>query len=125
MKIDVSSYKVDDGETLSLGKRSTDVAPLYTSKAHYQEILGAHQHKLSRLQEDLYRSTSYALLLVLQGMDTAGKDGAISHVMSGVDPQGCKVAAFKQPTASENEHDFLWRCARELPPRGVIGIFNR
>ncbi len=77
------------------------------------------------MQENLYRSAGYALLLVLQGMDTAGKDGAISHVMSGVNPQGCKVVSFKEPTSTELAHDFLWRCVRELPERGIIGVFNR
>ena len=89
------------------------------------KILAKHVEKLGKLQEHLYRSGRYALLIVLQGMDSAGKDGAIAHVMSGVNPQGCKVVAFKTPSATEAAHDFLWREVRELPERGVIGVFNR
>jgi PPK2 family polyphosphate:nucleotide phosphotransferase len=80
---------------------------------------------LSSLQRVLYASDRYALLLIFQGMDSAGKDGAIRHVMSGVNPQGCEVFSFKQPSAEELEHDFLWRTTRHLPERGRIGIFNR
>jgi PPK2 family polyphosphate:nucleotide phosphotransferase len=125
MKVDVAPFRLANEETLSLAKRPTLVEPAYRSKADYEAILAQHVAALSRLQEHLHRSSAYALLLVLQGMDTAGKDGAIAHVMSGVNPQGCKVVAFKQPTAAESAHDFLWRSARELPERGVIGVFNR
>ncbi len=125
MRIDVDAFRVSEGGPASLAKRATQVDPVYQSKADYEEILAKHVADLSRLQEHLYRSTRYALLIILQGMDTAGKDGAIAHVMSGVNPQGCKVVAFKQPTRVEEEHDFLWREVRELPERGVIGVFNR
>ena len=125
MKVDVSPYRLAEGETLSLGNRPSEVEPVYKSKSDYQDILAKHVEALSRLQEHLHRSGSYALLLVLQGMDTAGKDGAISHVMSGVNPQGCKIVSFKAPTAAESLHDFLWRTTLELPERGVIGVFNR
>jgi PPK2 family polyphosphate:nucleotide phosphotransferase len=125
MKLDVTSYRLAEGETVSLANRPTEVEPVYDSKKDYRAILTKHVVALTRLQEHLHRSTSYALLLVLQGMDTAGKDGAISHVMSGVNPQGCKVASFKQPTATESLHDFLWRTTLQLPERGVIGVFNR
>ena len=81
--------------------------------------------ELSSLQRLLYASSRYALLLIVQGMDAAGKDGAIRHVMSGVNPQGCEVFSFKQPSAEELKHDFLWRTTRCLPERGRIGIFNR
>jgi PPK2 family polyphosphate:nucleotide phosphotransferase len=87
--------------------------------------LKEHIEELSALQQLHYASNHYALLLIFQGMDAAGKDGAIRHVMSGVNPQGCEVFSFKQPTADELEHDFLWRTSRHLPERGRIGIFNR
>ena len=125
MKIDVGPYRVAEGEKADLAKRPTKVEPLCGSKEDYAASLAKHVEKLGKLQEHLYRSGRYALLIVLQGMDTAGKDGAIAHVMSGVNPQGCKVVAFKTPTATEAAHDFLWREARELPERGIIGVFNR
>ena len=81
--------------------------------------------RLDQLQERLYANGSRALLLILQGMDTSGKDGTIKHVMSGVNPQGCRVASFKAPSEKELEHDFLWRVHQEVPPKGYIGIFNR
>ena len=125
MKIDVSPFRLAEDEKVDLSERPTKVKPLYGSKSDYGEILATHVEKLGKLQEHLYRSGRYALLIVLQGMDTAGKDGAISHVMSGVNPQGCKVVAFKAPSATEAAHDFLWRESRELPERGIIGVFNR
>jgi PPK2 family polyphosphate:nucleotide phosphotransferase len=87
--------------------------------------LEEHVKKLSSLQRLHYASSRYALLLIFQGMDAGGKDGAIRHVMSGVDPQGCEVFSFKQPSEEELKHDFLWRTTRHLPERGRIGIFNR
>jgi PPK2 family polyphosphate:nucleotide phosphotransferase len=125
MKIDVSPYRVAEGDRVDLAKRPTKVEPLCDSKEDYAASLAKHVEKLGKLQEHLYRSGRYALLIVLQGMDTAGKDGAIAHVMSGVNPQGCKVVAFKTPSATEATHDFLWRESRELPERGLIGVFNR
>ena len=125
MRIDVEAFRLAEGKPAGLDERPTRVEPFYRSKSDYADILARHAAELSRLQEHLYRSARYALLIVLQGMDTAGKDGAIAHVMSGVNPQGCKVVAFKQPTPTEAAHDFLWREARELPERGVIGVFNR
>ena len=101
------------------------VKPFCKSKKEYQELLEEHVEKLSSLQQLHYASNRYALLLIFQGMDAAGKDGAIRHVMSGVNPQGCEVFSFKQPSADELEHDFLWRTTRRLPERGRIGIFNR
>lgn len=87
--------------------------------------LNTHRNKLGKLQELLYAGQQNAVLIVLQGMDTAGKDGTISHIFSGINPQGCQVAAFKVPTPLESRHDFLWRCHAAAPPRGLIGIFNR
>jgi PPK2 family polyphosphate:nucleotide phosphotransferase len=98
---------------------------LYKSKEHYQKILGEHVAQLSALQKLLYASNSYAILLIFQAMDAAGKDGVIKHVMSGVNPQGCQVFSFKHPSPEELQHDFLWRATRNLPERGRIGIFNR
>ncbi|HTR77811.1 MAG TPA: ADP-polyphosphate phosphotransferase, partial [Gemmatimonadaceae bacterium] len=91
----------------------------------YQKMLEEDVRRLSELQRLLYASDRYALLLIFQAMDAAGKDGAIAHVMSGVNPQGCQVYSFKHPSAAELEHDFLWRTTRALPERGRIGIFNR
>ena len=113
------------GAKVKLKRWPTKVKPFCKSKKQYEKILEAHVEALSALQQLHYASNRYALLLIFQGMDTAGKDGAIRHVMSGVNPQGCEVFSFKQPTADELEHDFLWRTNRHLPERGRIGIFNR
>ena len=98
---------------------------VYKDDADYPSILKEHVKKLSSQQELLYASGSYAVLLIFQAMDAAGKDGVIEHVMSGVNPQGCQVFSFKHPSAIELKHDFLWRTTRDLPERGKIGIFNR
>jgi len=116
---------VHHGEEVCLSKRPTMVKPFCKSKKHYQKRLREHIEELSSLQQLHYASNRYALMLVFQGMDAAGKDGAIRHVMSGVNPQGCEVFSFKQPSAEELEHDFLWRTTCHLPERGRIGIFNR
>ena len=103
----------------------TKVKPFFKSKKQYQKLLEEHVEELSSLQQLHYASNRYALLLIFQGMDAGGKDGAIRHVMSGVNPAGCQVWSFKQPSAEELEHDFLWRTTCRLPERGRIGIFNR
>ena len=123
--IDCSALRVAPLEPIDLGARPTRIEPAYRSKRHYRELLEGHIETLSRLQHLLYASNRHALLLVFQAMDTAGKDGAIQHVMSGVNPQGCQVFSFKHPSGEELEHDFLWRTTRALPERGRIGIFNR
>jgi PPK2 family polyphosphate:nucleotide phosphotransferase len=125
MKINSKYYRVQEGDTVHLKKWPTLVDPVYKSKEHYQEILQDHVAQLSAQQELLYASNQHAILLIFQAMDAAGKDGAISHVMSGVNPQGCQVFSFKHPSAIELQHDFLWRTTRDLPERGRIGIFNR
>jgi PPK2 family polyphosphate:nucleotide phosphotransferase len=125
MKIDVKDYRIAHGERVKLKDWPTKIKPLYGSKEEYKAELDKHVKQMSGLQELLYGSNAYALLLIFQGMDAAGKDGAIRHVMSGVNPQGCEVASFKQPSAEELEHDFLWRSTVRLPERGRIGIFNR
>lgn len=125
MKIDVDRFCIPEGKKAGLDKRPTQVEPFYGSKREYAATLADHVKRLEKLQEHLHRSGRYALLIVLQAMDTAGKDGAIAHVMSGVNPQGCRVVSFKAPTSTESAHDFLWRESRELPERGEIGVFNR
>jgi PPK2 family polyphosphate:nucleotide phosphotransferase len=125
MKIHAKDFRVGEGEAVNLKKWPTKVEPVYRSKDQYQELLKKHVEQLSAQQELLYASNRYAILLIFQAMDAAGKDGAISHVMSGVNPQGCQVFSFKHPSATELQHDFLWRTTRDLPERGRIGIFNR
>jgi PPK2 family polyphosphate:nucleotide phosphotransferase len=125
MKIKSKDFRVRSGAKVKLKKWPTKVKPFCKSKKQYKQLLEAHVEELSSLQQLHYASNRYALLLIFQGMDAAGKDGAIRHVMSGVNPQGCEVFSFKQPTADELEHDFLWRTNRHLPERGRIGIFNR
>ncbi len=125
MKIVSDDYRVVHGKKIKLDELPTIVKPFCESKEQYRDLLEEHVKKLSSLQQLHYASNRYALLLIFQGMDAAGKDGAIRHVMSGVNPQGCQVFSFKQPTAAELEHDFLWRTTRCMPERGRIGIFNR
>jgi PPK2 family polyphosphate:nucleotide phosphotransferase len=125
MKIHSKDFRVQEGHDVNLDKWPTLAEPVYKSKQEYKKFLGEHVEKLSSLQQMLYASNRHAILLIFQAMDAAGKDGAIKHVMSGVNPQGCQVFSFKHPTATELEHDFLWRTTRELPERGRIGIFNR
>jgi PPK2 family polyphosphate:nucleotide phosphotransferase len=125
MAIDVSPFRVRPSRKVHLKKWPTRVAPFYGSRDHYESLLADQVHQLAKRQNLLYADDRYALLLVFQAMDAAGKDGAIKHVMSGVNPQGCQVFSFKHPSAEELDHDFLWRAVRCLPERGRIGIFNR
>jgi len=125
MKIKTKDYVVRPGKKVDLKDWPTKVKPYFDSKEEYKDVLEKHVKRLEEMQELLYGANKYALLVVFQGMDAAGKDGAIRHVMSGVNPQGCEVASFKQPSADELEHDFLWRAEQRLPGRGRIGIFNR
>ena len=124
MKIETKEFLVREGEKAKLGKRATRCM-ICKSKDEYKEVLAKHVKQLDELQQLLYGANEYALLVVFQGMDASGKDGAIRHVMSGVNPQGCEVTSFKQPSSEELEHDFLWRTEAKLPGRGRIGIFNR
>src|SRR3954452_13020275 len=94
-------------------------------KPHAEAYLDRNIQRLSDMQQKLYAQDTWSILLVFQAMDAAGKDGAIKHVMSGVNPQGCQVSSFKEPSAEELDHDYLWRCVKQLPERGRIGIFNR
>ncbi len=125
MAIKTSVFCVSEGEKVDLTKRPTEVKRVYKSKKDYGALLDQHVERLSDEQRRLYASDSLALLIILQGMDSAGKDGVIRHVMSGVNPQGCEVHSFKQPSAEELQHDFLWRSHARMPERGRIGIFNR
>jgi len=125
MKIDSRQFRVDQGKKLRLDARPTHVKPICGSKKEYQDALAGHVQRLSELQELLYAHNRYSLLVIFQAMDAAGKDSAIKQVMSGVNPQGCRVNSFKHPSAEELDHDFLWRTTRWLPERGQIGIFNR
>jgi PPK2 family polyphosphate:nucleotide phosphotransferase len=125
MKIRSEEFRVRPGKRFKLDDQPTIVKPFYESRKHYEALLQEHVAELSGLQQLHYASNRYALLLIFQGMDSAGKDGAIRHVMSGVDPAGCEVSNFKQPSAQELEHDFLWRTTFKLPERGRIGVFNR
>jgi PPK2 family polyphosphate:nucleotide phosphotransferase len=125
VKIQSKDFRVPEGDAVNLKKWPTDVKPVYKSKKHYKDRLEEHVAQLSALQQLHYANGQYAVLLIFQAMDAAGKDGAIRHVMSGVNPQGCQVFSFKHPSATELLHDFLWRTTRDLPERGRIGIFNR
>jgi PPK2 family polyphosphate:nucleotide phosphotransferase len=123
--IDIADFRVKGGHKVDLTDWPTRVEPLYDSKDAYKDLLEAGTERLSALQEMLYAHDRYSLLVIFQAMDAAGKDGAIRHVMSGVNPQGCQVFSFKHPSATELDHDFLWRTHVALPERGRIGIFNR
>jgi PPK2 family polyphosphate:nucleotide phosphotransferase len=125
MSIHAKDYRVREGARVDLKKWPTRVSKVYKNEDDYQSILRDHVRQLSDQQERLYASAGHAVLLIFQAMDAAGKDGVISHVMSGVNPQGCQVYSFKHPSATELKHDFLWRTTRDLPERGKIGIFNR
>jgi PPK2 family polyphosphate:nucleotide phosphotransferase len=123
--IDTEDFRVKPDATVDLKAWPTRIDPFYLSKEDYQHGLADHVARLSEQQQKLYAADRHALLLIFQAMDAAGKDGAIRHVMSGVNPQGCEVTSFKHPGGAELEHDFLWRAYRALPERGRIGIFNR
>jgi PPK2 family polyphosphate:nucleotide phosphotransferase len=123
--LDVKRFRARAGRKIDLADWPTRVESFYKSKENYHELLQAHTRRLSERQTLLYAHDRYALLLIFQAMDAAGKDGVIKHVMSGVNPQGCQVFSFKHPSAEDLDHDFLWRTTRSLPERGRIGIFNR
>jgi PPK2 family polyphosphate:nucleotide phosphotransferase len=122
--MNIEKLRVGPHRRFSLSKRAADDT-FGISKAQAEKALKGHIEKLAALHELLYAENKRALLIVLQGMDAAGKDGTIKHVMSGVNPQGCSVTSFKEPSAQELEHDYLWRIHAAVPVRGSIGIFNR
>ncbi|MDP1952516.1 MAG: polyphosphate kinase 2 family protein, partial [Betaproteobacteria bacterium] len=125
MKIESDTFRIPPGKKISLKQWPTLAKPAYKSQQQYQQLLARQVEQLATLQRLHYASDRYSLLLIFQAMDAAGKDGAIRHVMSGVNPQGCQVFSFKHPSATELDHDFLWRTTQALPERGRIGIFNR
>ena len=125
MTIDSEDFRVIPDKKVNLAKWPTKVRNFYKSKEQYEDLLQAGVARLDALQQRLYASNQFAVLLIFQAMDAAGKDGVIRHVLSGVNPQGCQVFSFKHPSATELAHDFLWRTTRDLPERGKIGVFNR
>ena len=125
MSIDLRDFRVEPDTSVRLARRATRIDPLYQDRKDYEERLEAGTRHLSELQQKLYAHDRHSLLVIFQAMDAAGKDGAIRHVMSGVNPQGCQVFSFKHPSEQELDHDFLWRTQSALPERGRIGIFNR
>jgi PPK2 family polyphosphate:nucleotide phosphotransferase len=125
MSTAVGKFQVKENSKVKLKSWPTLTEPVYKGDKDYKQLLADRVKRLSDQQSLLYASNQHAVLLIFQAMDAAGKDGAIKHVMSGVNPQGCSVHSFKAPSAEELRHDFLWRPTRALPPRGTIGIFNR
>lgn len=127
MQIDcpLNDFRVPPNSTVKLSKWPTEIAGLSKNKQHYLELLAEYRAEIKELQAKLYAHDHYALLMIFQGMDTAGKGGAIKHVMSGVNPQGCQVFNFGPPSHEELDHDFLWRTNKRFPERGRIGIFDR
>jgi PPK2 family polyphosphate:nucleotide phosphotransferase len=119
------NFRIPQGKKLNLKDHQTDFTGDYTEKKEAKEDLEKNVERLAELQDVLYAQNTQSLLIIFQAMDAAGKDGAIKHVMSGLNPQGCQVFSFKQPSTEELDHDFLWRCAKNTPERGRLGIFNR
>jgi PPK2 family polyphosphate:nucleotide phosphotransferase len=118
-------FRIREGKKLSLKNHRTDFTGDYTEKEDAKDDLKSNVERLAGLQDILFAQNTQSLLIIFQAMDAAGKDGAIKHVMSGLNPQGCQVFSFKQPSAEELDHDYLWRCAKNTPERGRLGIFNR
>jgi PPK2 family polyphosphate:nucleotide phosphotransferase len=125
MHLPLKRFRVAEDTDVRLKDWPTEVKPFYKSKDDYHALLAQQVEALSEQQTRLYADDRHSLLVIFQSMDAAGKDGAIKHVMSGVNPQGCQVFSFKHPSPEELDHDFLWRTTRCLPERGRIGIFNR
>ena len=125
MKIDPEEFRVREGKKPDLSRHATRTKPLYASKSAYEAQLQKEVLRLADLQDCLYADNRYALLVIFQAMDAAGKDGAIKHVFSGINPQGVRVTSFKHPSEQELEHDFMWRIYPCLPEHGHIGVFNR
>ena len=123
--MDIEKFRIKEGSKMDLKDHPTDFTDGFTDKNAAKDDLKNNIKRMQELQDTLYAQNIYSLLIVIQAMDAAGKDSVIEHVMSGVNPQGCHVVSFKQPSADEMDHDFLWRCQRNLPGRGMIGIFNR
>lgn len=125
MKLKAKQFRAQPGKSIDLSEWPTRIDSPSLTKAQADRQIATHTKVLSDLQAKLYASRKAAVLIILQGMDAAGKDGVVRHVMSGVNPQGCVVTSFKVPSEEEIRHDFLWRASKNLPERGIIGIFNR
>lgn len=125
LKLDIEPFRVPDGSPFKLAKAKTKVKDVYDDDKHYDALIREYQEEIDELQQQMYAQDRHGLLLVFQAMDAAGKDSTIKHVMSGINPQGVEVHAFKRPSEEELDHDYLWRTTQKLPPRGHIGIFNR
>lgn len=125
MSIKTKNFLIPPGAKVNLKKLPTHIKPVYSSPENFVEIHNDHLAKLRSLQSKLYAQDQYSLLVIFQALDAAGKDSAIKHVMSGLNPQGCSVTSFKHPSDEELSHDFLWNATRHLPENGRIGIFNR
>jgi len=123
--MNIEQFQVSEGQKLDLRDHQTDFTADYTSKDSAEKDLKRNIKRLQDYQRVLYADDKHSLLIIFQAMDAAGKDGTIRHVMSGLNPQGCQVYSFKQPSKEELDHDYLWRCMKSLPERGRIGIFNR
>ncbi len=123
--MNIEQFIVPEGKKLNLKNHPTDYTGDYKDKKVAVEDLRINVERLSELQDVLYAQNNHALLIIFQAMDAAGKDGTIKAVMSGLNPQGCEVSSFKQPSTEELDHDFMWRCLKKTPERGRIGIFNR
>lgn len=123
--MNIDQFRIKAGKNVDLSKHAADFTDGYTDKDQAKDDLAKNIERMTELQDMLYAQDVHSLLIVFQAMDAAGKDGAIKHVMSGVNPQGVSVASFKAPSAEERDHDFLWRHQKALPERGKIGIFNR
>jgi polyphosphate kinase 2 (PPK2 family) len=120
LKLDLDDFRVPDGKPFRIKKAKTKVKDLYQNDAHYESLIAEFRVEIDELQQKMYAQNHQGLLLIFQAMDAAGKDSTIKHVMSGVNPQGCQVCSFKTPSAEDLDHDFLWRCQRQLPERGRI-----
>ncbi len=123
--MDLEKFKAHKDDKINLSKIETDYTGELDSKEDGKELLEKNIKKMTELQEKLYAQDKYSLLIIFQAMDAAGKDSAIKHVMSGLNPQGTQVFSFKQPSTEELNHDYMWRTSKSLPERGRIGIFNR
>ncbi|MBP9664352.1 MAG: polyphosphate kinase 2 family protein [Pyrinomonadaceae bacterium] len=123
--MEIERFRISEGSKVDLADHPTDFTGDYSDKDAAVKDLAKNVKRLRELQDVLYAQDIYSVLIVFQAMDAAGKDGAIEHVMSGVNPQGCHIVSFKQPSAEELDHDFLWRCQKAVPAKGMIGIFNR
>ena len=123
--MNTKKFRVEPGQKARLDKRSTKSTDGYKNKSEAKGKLASDIARMQEYQDMFYAADTYSLLIIFQALDAAGKDGAIKHVMSGLNPQGCQVASFKSPSSNELDHDYLWRCNIHLPQRGRIGIFNR